>query len=469
MPDKKNTPRFLDYRRSPLPLDVALSFALPSKESCISAGTNSGDNGYESFNGWNNGGASARELVLSKRVLVNGILETNPHRLVCRHNYCIAVSSVVDDANGREKRPPAVVKIGVPRYFVCYKPRGVVCSRRRNAGIDREDSVLISEWFAEAMRCAEKLFSDPTTATKTTTTATATREMRLSKAIETVGRLDEESEGLLLLTNDGSFSRLLCDPEFGLRKTYRVVVRGSGCRRLLANGHHRHFEECNNQRGEEEAMEKQILANSVVEMIERGNNHCQAPAKSSEYATIARNNGNKSDTTTSSTSTSKSPQHFPFERCHVLDAGKLPSQHPSDDSYHALVDLVLREGKRHAVRRIVKNAGLRVGYLSRVAVEGLEDARYNVIKPNSLVEAEEGGFLPGGRHRAVVPKGKWVGGIANNDDDCSHSYYADDDDSTNEHGSRVLLRPGNVMELRVCDVDRIFALRSGSTNASLSK
>ena len=45
--------------------------------------------------------------------------------------------------------------------------------------------------------------------------------------MKTVGRLDKESMGLIVLMDNGSFSRLLCDPEFGLGKTYRVVVRGS--------------------------------------------------------------------------------------------------------------------------------------------------------------------------------------------------------------------------------------------------
>jgi len=55
--------------------------------------------------------------------------------------------------------------------------------------------------------------------------------------MKTVGRLDEESEGLILLTDNGSFSRLLCDPEFGLGKTYRFVVGGSrGCGGCVRGG-----------------------------------------------------------------------------------------------------------------------------------------------------------------------------------------------------------------------------------------
>ncbi len=41
-----------------------------------------------------------------------------------------------------------------------------------------------------------------------------------------VGRLDLNSEGLLLLTNDGDLARRLELPETGLRRTYRVRVRG---------------------------------------------------------------------------------------------------------------------------------------------------------------------------------------------------------------------------------------------------
>lgn len=41
-----------------------------------------------------------------------------------------------------------------------------------------------------------------------------------------VGRLDQYSEGLLLLTNDGDLARKLEHPETGLRRTYRVQVFG---------------------------------------------------------------------------------------------------------------------------------------------------------------------------------------------------------------------------------------------------
>ena len=40
-----------------------------------------------------------------------------------------------------------------------------------------------------------------------------------------VGRLDKDSEGLLLLTNDGSFTNSITHPSKGFSKVYRVTVR----------------------------------------------------------------------------------------------------------------------------------------------------------------------------------------------------------------------------------------------------
>lgn len=40
-----------------------------------------------------------------------------------------------------------------------------------------------------------------------------------------IGRLDKDSEGLLLLTNDGDFANLIMHPSHHISKTYRVTVR----------------------------------------------------------------------------------------------------------------------------------------------------------------------------------------------------------------------------------------------------
>jgi len=377
---KKNSPRFLDYRRSPLPLDVALSFS----NLCF-----------------NN--VTVRQLIKAKRVYVNDIIETDCHRLVCRYTDCI---SVIDDTTSNR----CIAKeIAMPKYYICYKARGVICSTKCNVGIDRSDSILISDWLANISNYrGEKIFNNEL--------ATTTSKLS-TQAIKTVGRLDEESEGLILLTNDGSFTRLLTDPDFGLKKTYRVVVRGSCYSKIMLNA-------------PTTIAGNEHLADKIAEMIHLGN---QPPLPLTMK------------------DTNQQQQHFPYESIKVLDAGKIPTQHSSDDSYYAVIDVILREGKRHAVRRIINNAtgSIRVCYLSRLSVEGLEGT-YDVIKPYSIIDACELECLPvdGARHCMNVPQGKML-----------------DHPSTNDNGGQdrkiypIILHPGNVIELQKEDVDRIFALR----------
>jgi 23S rRNA pseudouridine2605 synthase len=49
---------------------------------------------------------------------------------------------------------------------------------------------------------------------------------QVDQRVYTVGRLDESSEGLLLLTNDGDLAFRLMHPRFGVEKTYLVQVAG---------------------------------------------------------------------------------------------------------------------------------------------------------------------------------------------------------------------------------------------------
>ena len=49
-----------------------------------------------------------------------------------------------------------------------------------------------------------------------------------------VGRLDRDSEGLLLLTNDGELANRLTHPRYGVEKEYLAEVEGSPTDRVLA-------------------------------------------------------------------------------------------------------------------------------------------------------------------------------------------------------------------------------------------
>ena len=49
---------------------------------------------------------------------------------------------------------------------------------------------------------------------------------RLGATVKPVGRLDKDTEGLLLLTNDGELAKRLTHPSHGFEKEYEAVVRG---------------------------------------------------------------------------------------------------------------------------------------------------------------------------------------------------------------------------------------------------
>jgi 23S rRNA pseudouridine2605 synthase len=55
----------------------------------------------------------------------------------------------------------------------------------------------------------------------------------VSQRVYTVGRLDEDSEGLLLMTNDGDLAHKLMHPRFGVTKTYLVQVAGKPTKKDL--------------------------------------------------------------------------------------------------------------------------------------------------------------------------------------------------------------------------------------------
>src|SRR5438105_12745914 len=77
-------------------------------------------------------------------------------------------------------------------YWVVNKPRGYLCTNRDPAGRPLAIDLV----------------------------------PHVSQRVYTVGRLDEDSEGLLLLTNDGDLANRLMHPRFGVEKTYLVQVAG---------------------------------------------------------------------------------------------------------------------------------------------------------------------------------------------------------------------------------------------------
>lgn len=71
---------------------------------------------------------------------------------------------------------------------------------------------------------------------------TATDLVNLPERIYPVGRLDLQSEGLLLLTNDGELAEKLTHPRYHVEKEYRVLVAGKPTERTLGRWRRGGFE-----------------------------------------------------------------------------------------------------------------------------------------------------------------------------------------------------------------------------------
>jgi pseudouridine synthase len=123
---------------------------------------------------------ACEELIRSGRVTVNGRLVTELGTRVTPARDAIAVDG---------KPLPAAP---APVYWMVNKPRGFVAT--------------VSDPFAS--RTALQLLPEG--------------QPRLFP----VGRLDADSEGLLLLTNDGELALRLTHPRYALEKEYLVLVRG---------------------------------------------------------------------------------------------------------------------------------------------------------------------------------------------------------------------------------------------------
>ncbi|MEX3558228.1 pseudouridine synthase [Corynebacterium sp. LK2522] len=87
-------------------------------------------------------------------------------------------------------------------YFVLNKPRGV-----HSTMADEMGRPCVGDLISERVAAGQRLFH--------------------------VGRLDADTEGLLLLTNDGELANRLMHPKYEVRKTYLATVLGEGDKKLV--------------------------------------------------------------------------------------------------------------------------------------------------------------------------------------------------------------------------------------------
>jgi 23S rRNA pseudouridine2605 synthase len=133
-------------------------------------------------------------MIAAGRVKVNGrVVKTLPHFVQPERDLIEVDHEIV------ESRTPEQARRELPakelKYVLLNKPKKVITTTKDDLG--RADVLSL---LPPALRGPQRLYP--------------------------VGRLDGDSTGLLLLTNDGELAYRLTHPSFGVTKDYRVLVSG---------------------------------------------------------------------------------------------------------------------------------------------------------------------------------------------------------------------------------------------------
>lgn len=139
---------------------------------------------------------AAEQFILAGRVTVNGQAARLLGTKVDPDHDQVAV-------DGKLIRPKKLI------YVALNKPPGCVCSRNDELNRPTIYSLLPREW----------------------------------ETVQSVGRLDFNSEGLIFLTNDGQFALRLTHPRYGVRKKYLASVEGEVTPKMLELFKHGIFHE----------------------------------------------------------------------------------------------------------------------------------------------------------------------------------------------------------------------------------
>ena len=121
---------------------------------------------------------ASEKLILAGKVMVNGQIVTELGTKVTGADVILVNGQAID----QEKKA----------YYLFYKPRGVI-----SAVSDDKGRKVVTDYFEEI---PERLYP--------------------------VGRLDYDTSGLLLMTNDGQLANALMHPRFKVDKVYVAKVKG---------------------------------------------------------------------------------------------------------------------------------------------------------------------------------------------------------------------------------------------------
>jgi len=149
-----------------------------------------------------------------------------------------------------------------------------------------------------------------------------------------VGRLDADSTGLMLLTNDGELTHRLAHPRYGIEKGYRVTVEG-------------------------------VLDAEVIATLKRG-------MYLADPAAIAHSKGSRRG---------GGAKRASMESLRVLHTTK-----DRRSGGLSLLSVTLKEGQNREIRRLLARVGLKVRKLERVSIgplqlKGLKPGAFRALTP----------------------------------------------------------------------------------------
>jgi 23S rRNA pseudouridine2605 synthase len=259
---------------------------------------------------------AAEQLIADGRVTING---------VTTREMGVKADPATDDVRVDGVRVKAAA---APRYILLNKPAGYVTTRsdpqRRPTVID----------LLEGVR----------------------------DYVYPVGRLDFDTEGLLLLTNDGDLAAKLTHPRHGVERTYEAHVAGvpddDALRRL--------------RRGIP-LDGRRTLPAEVVRLNRGGTGTAKFPLHESARPDRARER--------SSGGPAKAGPHTRSERARERGAGHAKTAAP--DEREGVLLLTIREGRNRQVRRMCEAVGHPVRRLKRTRIGPLSDRR---LKPGEWRE-----------------------------------------------------------------------------------
>lgn len=154
-----------------------------------------------------------KKAIRKSLVTVNGAVEKDPGAQV--------------SAEDRICFDGAEIRYAERQYYMLHKPAGVLSAsedRRQTTVVDLIRDAASTDASAANASASDHHAADGHADGRI---ARSTEDARVRKDIFPVGRLDKDTEGLLIITNDGPLAHQLLVPKHHIDKTYYAIVTGT--------------------------------------------------------------------------------------------------------------------------------------------------------------------------------------------------------------------------------------------------